>query len=82
MPAGGCALTTYSRYITPDERLLHSSTCELDRRAQAKRVQERGRTVHDGDGPRDTVPRSNARTDEQNPGRDSIGAYVGLSWSL
>ena len=25
---------------------------------------------------------SNARTDEQNPGRDSIGAYVGLSWSL
>lgn len=25
---------------------------------------------------------SNARTDEQNPGRDSLGAYVGLSWSL
>jgi len=25
---------------------------------------------------------SNARTDEQNSGRDSIGAYVGLSWSL
>ncbi|MBM4111196.1 MAG: acyloxyacyl hydrolase [Phycisphaerae bacterium] len=25
---------------------------------------------------------SNARTDEQNPGRNSIGAYVGLSWSL
>lgn len=25
---------------------------------------------------------SNARTDEQNPGRNSVGAYIGLSWSL
>jgi hypothetical protein len=25
---------------------------------------------------------SNARTDEENPGRDSLGAYIGLSWSL
>lgn len=25
---------------------------------------------------------SNARTDEQNPGRNSLGAYIGLSWSL